>query len=84
MYLYGGADFSKSKVKVYDYSGATPNLAEYAGGTDQPMYLASAADYGRQYGLSLTNVLVASVLRQELLNYLNCLILSRERSIQHL
>lgn len=55
-----GADFSKSKVKVYDYSGATPNLAEYAGGTDQPMYLASAADYGRQYGLSLTNVLVAS------------------------
>lgn len=55
-----GADFTKNKVKVYDYSGATPTIAEYAGGVDQPMYLGAAADHGRQYGLSLQNVLVAS------------------------
>lgn len=55
-----GADFTKSKVKVYDYSGAQPDLSEYAGGVDQPMYLGNAADHGRQYGLSLQNVLVAS------------------------
>lgn len=55
-----GADFTPGKVKVYDYSGATPDLTQYAGGLDMPMYKGNAAEHGRQYGLSLQNVLVAS------------------------
>jgi len=55
-----GADFSKNKIKVYDYSGAVLNMSDYAGGVDQPMYKGSAAEHGRQYGLSLENVFVAS------------------------
>lgn len=53
-----GADFTPSKVKVYDYSPATFKEGTYAAGSiDKPVYNAGV-DYGRQYGISLNNVLI--------------------------
>ncbi|GAB6007700.1 DUF4623 domain-containing protein [Dysgonomonas reticulitermitis] len=54
----GGADFSK--IKVYDYSAATPTLSDFGTGSiDSPTYSAANTD-GRQYSLSLNNVLVVN------------------------
>lgn len=55
-----GADFTQSKVKVYDYTPAALPEGTYAEGSiDKPVYNTDAA-YGRQYGISLDNVLIVN------------------------
>ena len=55
-----GADFTTSKVKVFDYTNAILKLEDYAvGSIDKPVYNTDAT-FGRQYGLSLQNVLIVN------------------------
>lgn len=55
-----GADFTKSKVKVYDYTKATVKLEDYAVGSIDKAIYNTDATFGRQYGLSLDNVLIVN------------------------